>query len=61
MQELPTLLADLDAATGGREDLVDRLRMFHEAATTRGTALEEQLAVAEGFRDTLAGHLGARR
>jgi MerR family transcriptional regulator, copper efflux regulator len=60
MQELLTLLADLDAATGDREHLVDRLRMFHEAATARVTALREQLAVAEGFANTLAGHLQAR-
>ena len=61
MQELLTLLADLEAATGDRERLVDRLRMFHEAATARVTALRDQLAVAEGFAETLAGHLRARR
>ncbi|TFV64461.1 MerR family transcriptional regulator [Geodermatophilus sp. DF01-2] len=61
MRELLTLLADLDAGTGGRAQLLDRLRMFHEAATARVTALREQLAVAEGFADTLAGHLDARR
>ena len=61
MQELLTLLADLEAATGDRERLVDRLRMFHEAATARVTALRDQLAVAEGFAETLAGHLQAKR
>ncbi len=61
MQELLTLLADLDAAPGDREHLFDRLRMFHEAATARVTELREQLAVAEGFADTLAGHIQARR
>jgi MerR family transcriptional regulator, copper efflux regulator len=61
MQELLTLLADLDSGTGPREHLLGRLRMFHEAATARVTALKEQLAVAEGFADTLAGHLDARR
>jgi hypothetical protein len=35
--------------------------MFHEAATARVTALREQLAVAEGFANTLAGHLQVRR
>jgi MerR family transcriptional regulator, copper efflux regulator len=35
--------------------------MFHEAATARVTALHEQLTVAEGFADSLAGHLDARR
>jgi hypothetical protein len=56
-----TLLADLDAGTEDRAQLLDRLRMFHEAATARGTALREQLTVAEGFADSLAGHLDARR
>ncbi|SFD94406.1 hypothetical protein SAMN05216574_101377 [Blastococcus tunisiensis] len=35
--------------------------MFHEAAIARVTALTEQLAVAEGFAETLAGRLGAGR
>ncbi|MDP9353975.1 MAG: MerR family transcriptional regulator [Chloroflexota bacterium] len=59
MRELLTLLADLDAGSGNREQLLDRLRMFHEAATARVTALKEQLAVAEGFADTLADRLNA--
>lgn len=61
MQELLTLLADLAAAPAGpaREVLVDRLRMFHEAATVRVAALRAELAVAEDFAGTLAGHLGA--
>ncbi len=54
MRELLTLLAELDAGTGDRAQLLDRLRMFHEAATARVTALREQLAVAEGFAATLA-------
>ncbi|MGY2129946.1 MerR family transcriptional regulator [Blastococcus sp. SYSU DS0617] len=57
MQELLSLLADLDSGEGDRGQLLDRLRMFHEAATARVTALKEQLAVAEGFAETLAGHL----
>lgn len=61
MRELLTLLGELDAGTGDRAQLLDRLRMFHEAATARVTALREQLAVAEGFADSLAGHLEARR
>jgi DNA-binding transcriptional MerR regulator len=56
MGELLTLLADL-AASPGDPALVDRLTMFHEAATARVRALREQLAVAEGFAATLAGHL----
>lgn len=61
MRELLTLLADLDAGTGDRAQLVARPRMFHEAATARVTALREQLTVAEGFADGSAGHLYARR
>ncbi|MGY1762422.1 MerR family transcriptional regulator [Geodermatophilus sp. SYSU D00779] len=61
MRELLGLLADLDAGTGDRAQLLDQLRMFHEAATARVTALREQLAVAEGFADSLTGHLDARR
>ncbi len=58
MQQLLTLLADLAVAgVREREALLDRLRMFHEAATARVTALREQLAVAEGFAVTLAEHL----
>ena len=57
MQQLLTLLADLDTGTGDREALTDRLRMCHEAATARVTALREQLTVAEGFAATLAGRL----
>ncbi|MQA33529.1 MerR family transcriptional regulator [Modestobacter roseus] len=57
MQELLTLLADLERATGDRERLLDRLRMFHEAATARVTALREQLAVAEDFAGDLARRL----
>ena len=58
MQQLLTLLADLDTGTGDREALTDRLRVFREAATARVTALREQLTVAEGFAATLAGCLG---
>ncbi|MDP9428656.1 MAG: MerR family transcriptional regulator [Actinomycetota bacterium] len=61
MCELLALLADLDTGTGDRAQLLDRLRMFHEAATARVTALREQLAIAEGFADTLARDLDARR
>lgn len=60
MQELLTLLADLESGRGDREHLVDRLRTFHEAATARVVALKDQLAVAEGFAETLAGHLPGR-
>jgi MerR family transcriptional regulator, copper efflux regulator len=56
MQELLGLLDEL-AARPGDAALVDRLRMFHEAATARVRALREQLAVAEGFAGDLAGRL----
>ena len=56
MRELLTLLAELAAAPVDPA-LVDRLRMFHEAATARVTALREQLTVAEGFAGDLAARL----
>ncbi|MGY1840350.1 MULTISPECIES: MerR family transcriptional regulator [unclassified Modestobacter] len=59
MHELLTLLADLERGAGDRAQLLDRLRMFHEAATARVTALREQLAVAEGFAGSLVDHLAA--
>ncbi|SHN88006.1 DNA-binding transcriptional regulator, MerR family [Geodermatophilus obscurus] len=62
MHQLLTLLADFETAGDDeREALIDRLRMFHEAATARVTALREQLAVAEGFAATLADHLNRSR
>ena len=61
MRELLTLLTDLDDGTGDRAQLVDRLRMFHAAAAARVAALRDQLSVAEGFADSLAAHLDARR
>ena len=60
MQELLTLLDDL-AQRPEDAGLTDRLRMFHEAATARVTALREQLAVAEGFAAELAAQVESRR
>ena len=57
MQELLALLHALEHATDGRSELLDRLRMFHEAAVAQVTALRDQLAVAEGFAGDLAGPL----
>ena len=57
MRRLLTLLDDLDAGRDDRPALRDRLRMFHEAATARVSALEDQLRVAESFAATLAGRL----
>lgn len=61
MRELLALLAELDAGTGDRAQLADRLQMFHEAATARVTALKEQLSVAEAFAGALAGRLRGHR
>jgi DNA-binding transcriptional MerR regulator len=62
MRELLTLLAELAAApAAGRERLVDRLQMFHEAARVRVDALRAELAVAEDFAATLADRLSAVR
>jgi MerR family copper efflux transcriptional regulator len=61
MQELLALLHDLEHTTADRSELLDRVRMFHEAATARVTALRDQLAVAEGFAGDLAEHLRTQR
>ncbi|MGY1707702.1 MerR family transcriptional regulator [Geodermatophilus sp. SYSU D00697] len=62
MRELLTLLADLAAATGtDRDRLLDRLRVFHEAARVRVDALRAELAVAEDFAGTLADRLATER
>ncbi len=57
MRELLALLDELSTAPGDA-DLTDRLRMFHEAATARVTALRDQLAIAEGLAADLAARLG---
>ncbi len=62
MRELLTLVDDLAVATGPERDrLVDRLRMFHEAARVRVDALRAELAVAEDFAGTLAARLEVTR
>ncbi|WP_138732510.1 MerR family transcriptional regulator [Modestobacter excelsi] len=61
MQELLNLLHDLTHERGDRAALIDRLAMFHQAATARVTALREQLAFAEGFAGTLTDHLDTHR
>ncbi|WP_435870437.1 MerR family transcriptional regulator [Micromonospora noduli] len=58
MRDLLTVLDALDTTTGAdRAALLDRLAMFHTAATTRVTALRDQLATAEGFADTLRAEI----
>ena len=59
MRQLLTLLDDLDSGGEGRAEMLDRLRMFHEAATARVRALEEQLRVAQSFAATLISRLDA--
>ncbi|WP_430500322.1 MerR family transcriptional regulator [Micromonospora trifolii] len=62
MRDLLTVLDALDTATGAdRVALLDRLAMFHSAATTRVTVLRDQLAMAEGFAGTLRAELDRRR
>ncbi|MEV0430541.1 MerR family transcriptional regulator [Micromonospora sp. NPDC050495] len=57
LDEMRDLLTVIDALpTAGDEQrpaLLDRLGMFHAAATARVAALRDQLAMAEGFADTL--------
>ncbi|MFI7618990.1 MerR family transcriptional regulator [Micromonospora echinofusca] len=58
MRDLLAVLDALDTATGtDRTELLDRLAMFHTAATTRVTALRDQLTTAEGFADTIRDKL----
>ncbi|MEV5632037.1 MerR family transcriptional regulator [Micromonospora tulbaghiae] len=58
MRDLLAVLDALDTATGTeRAEFLDRLDMFHTAATTRVAALRDQLATAEGFADTLRDKL----
>ncbi|SCG19061.1 DNA-binding transcriptional regulator, MerR family [Micromonospora echinofusca] len=65
MRDLLAVLDALDSAEGAdRAALLDRLGMFHAAATARVGALRDQLAMAEGFADTLRDRLhqhGGRR
>jgi DNA-binding transcriptional MerR regulator len=61
MRVLLTLLRDLDTGQGDREQLLVRLREFHEEAAARVVQLREQLSIAEGFADSLADSLQARR
>jgi MerR family transcriptional regulator, copper efflux regulator len=58
VRELLTLLADLAAAgADDRAYLLDRLRVFHQAARLRVDTLRAELAVAEDFAGTLADRL----
>ncbi|MEU7994522.1 MerR family transcriptional regulator [Micromonospora sp. NPDC049060] len=58
MRDLLGVLDALDTAEGAdRVALLDRLGMFHTAATARVSALRDQLATAEGFAGTLRDRL----
>ncbi len=62
MHDLLDVVHQLGRTTdaGHRRELVDRLRVFRTAATTRVQALRAQLAVAEGFAASLEDHLTSR-
>ncbi|MGC4792224.1 MerR family transcriptional regulator [Micromonospora sp. DT178] len=58
MRDLLAVLDALDTAGGAeRAALLDRLGMFHTAATARVGALRDQLAMAEDFAGTLRDRL----
>jgi MerR family transcriptional regulator, copper efflux regulator len=60
MRELLTTIDTLAAeprTDGERAVFLDRLAMYGEAAHARIGSLREQLAIAEGFADTLHQHL----
>lgn len=66
LEETKDLLVTLDAlesagSAAGREELVDRLEMYHDAARARVAAVREQLAVAEGFATDLRGEITRQR
>ena len=66
LEETKDLLVTLDAlesagSTADREELVDRLEMYHDAAQARVAAVREQLAVAEGFATDLRGEIARQR
>jgi len=66
LEETKDLLVTLDAlesadSAAGREELVGRLEMYHDAAKARVAAVREQLAVAEGFATDLRGEIARQR
>ncbi|TDC39393.1 MerR family transcriptional regulator [Micromonospora sp. 15K316] len=62
MRDLLLVLDALDTATGtDRQELLDRLALFHSTATARVSALRDQLAMAEEFAGTLRGRLDRHR
>ncbi|MEV0391679.1 MerR family transcriptional regulator [Polymorphospora rubra] len=63
MRDLLTLLDALADTEPGAERtaLLDRLAMFHQAATARVQALRDQLATAEGFARQMQDQLDIHR
>jgi DNA-binding transcriptional MerR regulator len=54
-------LEDPATSSAHREALVDRLKMYREAADARVKALKEQLEVAEGFASDLRREINRQR
>lgn len=67
LEEMKDALAALDGledpatSAADREALVDRLKMYREAADARVKALKEQLEVAEGFAADLRREINRQR
>ena len=67
LEEMKSVLEALDAledaerAPEEREQMVDRLRMYREAAEARVVALREQLETAEGFAADLRREFNRQR
>jgi DNA-binding transcriptional MerR regulator len=64
MKDVLAVLDGLDAAnpvSREHDSLVERLEMFHEAATARVAALREQLDTAEGFAADLRREIGRQK
>lgn len=59
MRDLLSVIDDLGTATGKKRDgLVERLRMYREAAEVRVEAIRGQLAMADGFASDLQAEVG---
>ena len=54
-------LEDPATSSAAREELVDRLKMYREAADARVKALKDQLEVAEGFASDLRREINRQR
>ncbi len=64
MRDVLSVLDGLDAAEPASEEraaLVDRLKMYREAADQRVAALRDQLDVAEGFATDLRREIGRQK